>query len=42
MNERAAYVIFLTAVFAGLALLTVALAVIAISLICQHRRARLR
>ena len=42
MNDRAAYVIFVTGVFAGLALLTAALVAIAIAVIRQHRRARPR
>jgi hypothetical protein len=42
MNEHTTYVIFVTAVFAGLGLLTVALVAIAMMLIRQHRRARPR
>lgn len=39
MNERVAYLIFVTAVFTGLALLTVGLVAIVIALIRRHRRA---
>ena len=42
MNDRAAYVIFVTGVFMGLALLTAALVAIAVGLIRQHRRDRPR
>lgn len=39
MTERAAYLVFLTAVGLGLGLFTVALAAIALALIRRHRRA---
>ena len=42
MNDRATYVIFVTGVFMGLALLTAALVAIAVGLIRQHRRDRPR
>ena len=42
MNDRAAYVIFVTGVFMGLALLTTVLIAIAGALSRQHRRARPR
>ena len=40
MNERDAYLVFVTVVFTGLALLTVGLVGIVIALIRRHRRTK--
>jgi hypothetical protein len=38
MNERVAYLVFVTGIFASLSLLTVGLVAIVIALIRRHRR----